>query len=75
MEAASGTPTSRSRLAARNQLCCRRCAEAVAVTGDAEWGKAVHTATRDEIGADGHLVAPIDTALVKTALARKAGSR
>jgi hypothetical protein len=47
----------------------------VAVTGDAEWGKAVHTATRDEIGADGHMVAPIDTALVKTALARKAGSR
>jgi hypothetical protein len=75
MEAASGTPTPMARLAARNRLCCRRCVEAVAVTGDLEWGKAVHAVTRDEFGADGHLVAPIDTALVKTALARKAGSR
>jgi hypothetical protein len=52
---------------------CRSCVQAVTVTGDREWGGAVHTATRRELGSDGHLVAPIGAGLVRAAMARKAG--
>jgi hypothetical protein len=43
---------------------CRRCVQRVAVTGDPEWGRAVHVATGSELGANGHLVAPIDAAVM-----------
>ena len=43
---------------------CRRCAQRVAVTGDREWGRAVHVGTGEERGPNGHLVAPIDAAVM-----------
>jgi hypothetical protein len=43
---------------------CRRCFQRVAVEGDPEWGRAVHAATGSELGPDGHLVAPVDAAVV-----------
>jgi hypothetical protein len=54
---------------------CRKCTQAVTVTGDPEWGPAVHTATDDEFGADGHLVAPIDADIARAVMARRAGAR
>jgi hypothetical protein len=56
-------------------LVCRRCVQPVNVLGDAEWGPAVHASTERELGTDGHLVAPIDADVVRTAMARKAGAR
>jgi hypothetical protein len=52
---------------------CRWCREPVTVQGDPQWGKPVHTATGKEIGAGGHLAAPIDADLVRAAIAREAG--
>lgn len=40
---------------------CRICDEPVTVAGDPYIGKAVHKATGQEAGPDGHLAAPIDT--------------
>lgn len=40
---------------------CRRCGKQVTISGsEPEISKAVHAATGLELGADGHLVAPID---------------
>jgi hypothetical protein len=54
---------------------CRTCREPVTVQGDPQWGKAVHTATGQETGSGGHITAPIDTGLVRAAIAREAGGR
>lgn len=43
---------------------CRLCGQRVAVEGDPEWGRAVHAGTGGELGRDGHLVAPIDAAVM-----------
>jgi hypothetical protein len=53
---------------------CRRCSEPVTVTGHPEWGPAVHAGTGDELGRDGHLVAPISGDILRAAAARKAGA-
>jgi hypothetical protein len=73
MEAPSGTPTPVATLTAYSRLCCRRCVQPVKITGDPQWGRAVHTVTSKETGPDGHLVAPIDADLARAAVARKAG--
>ena len=38
---------------------CRRCGQPVTVTGVSPMGRAVHSGTGGELGADGHLAAPI----------------
>lgn len=38
---------------------CRRCGVPVTVTGVSPMGRAVHSGTGEELGADGHLTAPI----------------
>ena len=59
----------------RATVVCHACVQPVTIHGDPQWGKAVHTPTDRELGADGHLVAPIDADIVRAALARKAGAR
>ena len=59
----------------RATVVCHTCVQAVTIHGDPKWGKAVHTRTEQELGADGHLVAPIDADIVRAAMARKAGAR
>ena len=59
----------------RATVVCRACVQAVTIYGDPKWGKAVHAHTDRELGADGHLVAPIDADIVRAATARKAGAR
>jgi hypothetical protein len=72
METAAGSKGARLPRATR---VCRRCRESVTVQGDPQWGRAVHTATGSETGSGGHVAAPIDTDLMRAAIARKAGER
>jgi len=47
--------------AAAPQWWCRQCGKRVTISGgDPEISRAIHAATGRELGADGHLVAPID---------------
>lgn len=59
----------------RAAVVCHTCVQPVIIHGDPRWGKAVHARTDLELGADGHLVAPIDADIVRAAMARKAGAR
>ena len=43
---------------------CRRCVVRVAVYGDPVHGRAAHADTGRERGLDGHIVAPIDAAVM-----------
>jgi len=73
MDTAAGSRTGAS--LPRTGRVCRKCRESVTVQGDPQWGKAVHTTTGQETGSGGHFAAPIDTHLVRAALAREAGER
>jgi hypothetical protein len=60
MESARRSPTVAAAQLRDSRPRCRRCAKGVTVEGDREWGVAFHTATGQERGPDGHLVAPIE---------------
>lgn len=51
---------------------CLTCMQPVFIQGDSMWGRAVHMHTGQELGADGHLVAPIGADVVRAAMAREA---
>src|ERR1700730_12340958 len=59
----------------RATVVCHTCVQPVTIHGDTKWGKAVNTHTDRELGAAGHLVAPIDADIVRAAMARQAGAR
>jgi hypothetical protein len=42
---------------------CRKCDDPVRVEGEPFLGRAVHAATGEELGGDGHLAAPIDAGM------------
>jgi hypothetical protein len=50
---------------------CRRCGLPVTVTGGSPMGRAVHSGTGEELGADGHLAAPITIDPAVSAAARR----
>jgi hypothetical protein len=50
---------------------CRHCGVPVTVSGVPAIGRAVHTGTGDELGPDGHLVAPISIDPAVSAAARR----
>lgn len=60
-------------------LWCRTCALPARVEGEPELGKAVHAATGEELGPDGHPCAPVDfllpSMLEAAAAAREAAAR
>jgi hypothetical protein len=75
MEAASRTPiTAALTPAYGGAWCCRKCRQPMTATGDPEWGLAVHTATGEELGGDGHLPAPIEAEFLRTTAVLRTGA-